>query len=143
MYKRQALASECEKLSIYVGDHAEITSEAVRAIVTQGKLAKAFALGDAVGERNLPKVLRRLDEDLWAAKTDRKKSVIGLVAGLVSKVRSLLFARELRGAGWVGAAGVAGACSRDDANRARGAQGAARGLPRHHRREREPKRAIA
>ena len=64
-------------------------------------LAKAFALGDAVGERNLPKVLRRLDEDLWAAKTDRKKSVIGLVAGLVSKVRSLLFARELLDAGWV------------------------------------------
>lgn len=97
----RALASECEKLSIFVGDRAEITSEDVRAIVTQGKLAKAFALGDAVGERNLPKVLRRLDEDLWAAKTDRKKSVIGLVAGLVSKVRSLLFARELLDAGWV------------------------------------------
>ena len=38
----RALASECEKLSIFVGDRAEITSEDVRAIVTQGKLAKAL-----------------------------------------------------------------------------------------------------
>ena len=59
----RALAGECEKLS-FTWDRAEITSEDVRAIVTQGKLAKAFALGDALGERNLPKVLRHLDEDL-------------------------------------------------------------------------------
>ena len=40
------------------------------------------------------------------SKTDRKKSVIGLVAGLVSKVRSLLFARELLDAGWVSQLGI-------------------------------------
>ena len=97
----RALISECDKLIAYVGEAAEINIKDVRLIVTQGKHAKAFALGDALGERNLPKLLKRLDEDLWAAKTDRKKSVIGLVAGLVSKVRSLLFARELLDAGWV------------------------------------------
>jgi DNA polymerase III delta subunit len=73
----------------------------VQAIVTRGKHAKAFALGDALGERDLPRLLKRLDEDLWAVKTDRKKSVIGLVGGLVSKVRSLLFARELMDGGWL------------------------------------------
>jgi hypothetical protein len=40
-------------------------------------------------------LLARLDEELWAAKTDRQKSAIGLCSGLISKVRSLLFAREL------------------------------------------------
>lgn len=97
----RALVSETEKLAIYVGDREEITADDVRSIVTHGKHAKAFALGDALGNRDLPKALRRLDEDLWATKTDRKKSVIGLVAGLVSKVRSLLFARELMDAGWI------------------------------------------
>ena len=97
----RAIVSECEKLAAYVGESVEITVNDVRLIVTQGKHAKAFALGDALGERNLTKLLKRLDEDLWAAKTDRKKSVIGLVAGLVSKVRSLLFARELLDAGWI------------------------------------------
>lgn len=91
----RALMSECEKVALYVGDRAEVTRDDVRAIVTPGKHAKAFALGDALGDRNLPRLLRRLDEDLWAAKTDRKKSTIGLCSGLISKVRALLFAREL------------------------------------------------
>ena len=97
----RAIVSECDKLAAYVGEAAEITVNDVKSIVTQGKHAKAFALGDALGERNLTKLLKRLDEDLWATKTDRKKSVIRLVAGLVSKVRSLLFARELLDARWV------------------------------------------
>jgi len=91
----RALASECEKLAAYVGAEGQVGVADVQAIVTRGKHAKAFALGDAVGDRDMPAMLRRLDEDLWAAKTDRKKSVIGLVGGLVSKVRSLLLAREL------------------------------------------------
>ncbi len=97
----RALASECGKLACYVGESEEIRVSDVRAIVTQGKHAKAFALGDALGGRDLPKLLKRLDEDMWATKTDRKKSVIGLVAGLVNKVRSLLFARELLDAGLI------------------------------------------
>jgi DNA polymerase-3 subunit delta len=91
----RALMSECEKVALYVGARAEVTRDDVRAIVTPGKHAKAFALGDALGDRNLPRLLKRLDEDLWAAKTDRKKSTIGLCSGLISKVRALLFAREL------------------------------------------------
>ena len=97
----RALISECEKVAIYVGERDEIAVADVQAIVTRGKHAKAFALGDALGERDLPRLLKRLDEDLWAVKTDRKKSVIGLVGGLVSKVRSLLFARELMDGGWL------------------------------------------
>ena len=97
----RALISECEKVAIYVGERDEVSVTDVQAIVIRGKHTKAFALGDALGERDLPRLLRRLDEDLWAVKTDRKKSVIGLVGGLVSKVRSLLFARELMDGGWL------------------------------------------
>ena len=97
----RALIGECEKVALYVGDRAEVTPADVRAIVTPGKHAKAFAMGDALGDRNLPRLLARLDEELWAAKTDRQKSAIGLCAGLIKKVRSLLFARELLDAGMV------------------------------------------
>jgi len=97
----RALISECEKVAIYVGERDKVEVGDVQAIVIQGKHAKAFALGDALGERDLPRLLKRLDEDLWAVKTDRKKSIIGLVGGLVSKVRSLLFARELLDAEWL------------------------------------------
>jgi DNA polymerase III subunit delta len=48
------LVSEIEKLSLYVGDRAEVQTEDIRAIVTRNKQARAFALGDALGDRNLP-----------------------------------------------------------------------------------------
>jgi len=98
---RRALISECEKLAIYVGDRGAATVADVAAIVTRGKHARAFALGDALGDRNLPVLLRRLDEELWAARGDKSKSVMGLLYGLVSKVRSLLFSREMMDAGWI------------------------------------------
>ncbi|HCU85894.1 MAG TPA: DNA polymerase III subunit delta [Verrucomicrobiales bacterium] len=94
-----ALINECNKVATYVGDDPKVTTAAVRAIVIEGKHAKAFALGDALGDRNLQTVLQRLDEELWAAKTDKKRSVIGLVAGLVSKTRAMLMARSLLDAG--------------------------------------------
>ena len=98
---RRALISECEKLAIYVGGRGTATVADVAAIVTRGKHARAFALGDALGDRNLPALLRRLDEELWATRGDKSKSVMGLLYGLVSKVRSLLFAREMMEAGWI------------------------------------------
>ena len=98
---RQALISECEKLAIYVGDRAEATPDDVSAIVTRGKHARAFALGDALGNRNLDELLARLDEELWVMRGDKGRSVIGLLYGLVSKVRGLLFARVMMDAGWI------------------------------------------
>ena len=37
----------------------------VAAICTRNKMARAFALGDALGDRDLPRLLRCLDEELW------------------------------------------------------------------------------
>jgi DNA polymerase-3 subunit delta len=95
------LDSEIEKLSLYVGDKTEIGMEDVVAICTRNKLARAFALGDALGDRDLPRLLRRLDEELWETKFDSKKSEIGLLYGLISKVRSMLLLKEMIREGWI------------------------------------------
>ncbi|MGZ4973364.1 MAG: DNA polymerase III subunit delta [Limisphaerales bacterium] len=95
------LHSECEKLSLYVGDRPEIEIKDVDAIVTRNKQARAFALGDALGDRNLPVLLKRLDEELWEVRRDPNKSEIGLLYGLISKIRTMIFAKELMAQGWV------------------------------------------
>ncbi len=97
----RALANEVEKLSLYIGDRPEVLLADVQTMTTPQKLAKAFALGEALGERDLAKLLRVLDQELWEIRTgvDKKKSEIGLLYGLISKVRALLMLRELRDQG--------------------------------------------
>jgi DNA polymerase-3 subunit delta len=95
------IQNEVEKAALYVGDREAIELEDVRAIVTRNKQARAFALGDALGERNLPRLLRTLDEELWDLQFDREKSEIGLLYGLISKVRAMIFLREMLREGWI------------------------------------------
>lgn len=95
------LANEVEKLSLYVGDRKGIEPGDVAAVVTRNKQARAFALGDALGDRDLPRLLRTLDEELWTMKFDSAKSEIGLLYGLISKVRTMLFLREMIREGWI------------------------------------------
>jgi len=95
------LANEIEKLSLYVADRSELELADVRAIVTRNKQARAFALGDALGERDLPRLLRTLDEELWEMKFDSQKSEIGLLYGLISKVRVMIFLKEMLREGWI------------------------------------------
>lgn len=97
----RALDSEIEKLSLYVGPRKEIAAEDVSAVCTQNKTARAFALGDALGDRDVPQVLRRLDEALWEMKLDPRKSEIGLLYGLIAKVRAMLMLKEMLREGWV------------------------------------------
>src|SRR3954466_391219 len=95
------LDSEIEKVSLYVGDRRQIEVEDVAAICTRNKNARAFALGDALGDRDLPRLLRRLDEELWEMKFDSQKSEIGLLYGLISKVRAMLLLKEMMREGWI------------------------------------------
>jgi DNA polymerase-3 subunit delta len=95
------LDSEIEKLSLYAGQRVELRLEDVVAICTRNKTARAFALGDALGDRDLPRLLRRLDEELWEVKLDPQKSEIGLLYGLISKVRAMLLLKEMIREGWV------------------------------------------
>ena len=95
------LDSEVEKLCLYVGERAQVQETDVAAVCTRNKTARAFALGDALGDRDLPGVLRRLDEELWDLQFDRDKSEIGLLYGLISKVRALLLLKEMTREGWI------------------------------------------
>jgi len=99
------LNNEVEKLMVYSGDRAQIEVEDVAAVVTRNKQARAFALGDALGDRDLPRVLRTLDEELWGLQFDKQKSEIGLLYGLITKVRVMLFLKEMLREGWLKADG--------------------------------------
>lgn len=95
------LDSEIEKLSLFVGDRKEITKRDVDTICVRNKMARAFALGDALGNRNLAALLRCLDEELWEMQFDKDKSEIGMLYGLISKVRALLMLKEMLREGWL------------------------------------------
>lgn len=95
------LANEAEKVCLYVGDRGEITEADVAAICIKNKQARAFALGDALGNRNLPALLKCLDEELWEMQFDKDKSEIGMLYGLISKVRALLMLKEMIREGWI------------------------------------------
>jgi len=98
---REQLAQEAEKLSLFVGERAEIAVADVQAMVSRNKGARAFALAEALGERDLPKVLRTLDEELWTMQFDKRKSEIGLLYGIISKVRMMIFLKEMLREGWI------------------------------------------
>lgn len=95
------LESEIEKVALYVGERKEIEFGDVAAICTRNKTARAFALGDALGDRDLPRLLRRLDEELWEVELDSQKSEIGLLYGLIAKIRAMLLLKEMLREGWV------------------------------------------
>ncbi len=99
------LNGEVEKLALYVGDRAEIEVGDVAAICTRNKTARAIALVDALGVRDLPRLLRKLDVELWEMNFDIKNSEIGLLYGLISKVRAMILLKEMLREGWVKADG--------------------------------------
>jgi DNA polymerase-3 subunit delta len=95
------LANEVEKLALYAGGRNRLNADDVEAIVSRNKQAKSFALADAVGARNLPKLLKTLDQELWSMQSDSQKSEIGLLYGIISKVRTMLFLKEMIKEGWI------------------------------------------
>jgi len=97
----RALRAEIEKLFLYCGPRPRIETPDVDAIVTRNKQARAFALGDALGDRDLPRALRCLDEELWETRRDTQRNEIGLLYGLISKVRSLILVGEMLARKWL------------------------------------------
>jgi DNA polymerase-3 subunit delta len=86
----RAVASELEKLATYIGDRAEIVEADVRAVGSASAESVVWALADAIGERDLPKALRVLDQLLFQG-----EEPIGGLFALVSRMRTLLLVREL------------------------------------------------
>jgi DNA polymerase-3 subunit delta len=95
------LENEVEKLCLFAGDRKTVGLPDVQAVCSRNKTARAFALGDALGDRDLPRLLKRLDEELWETRFDKDKSEIGLLYGLIGKVRAMLFLKEMLREGWV------------------------------------------
>ncbi len=95
------LHQEVEKLILFLGDRVDVRGADLEAVVSRNRQARAFALGDALGERNLPELLKALGEELWGLRTERKKNEIGLLYGLISKIRGMLLAKELIREGWL------------------------------------------
>jgi DNA polymerase-3 subunit delta len=95
------LANEIEKLVLYIGNRPAITLQDIEAIISRNRQSRAFALADAVGARDLPRLVRTLDTELHDMRGNSKKSEIGLLYGVISKVRAMLFAKEMVRKGWV------------------------------------------
>jgi DNA polymerase-3 subunit delta len=95
------LDNEVEKLCLFAGSRSQIEFNDVATICTRNKSARAFALGDALGDRDLPRLLKRLDEELWEVKHEKDKSEIGLLYGLIGKIRAMLLLKEMFREGWI------------------------------------------
>jgi DNA polymerase-3 subunit delta len=95
------LSSEIEKLSLYVTPRTRVEVEDVNTIVTRNKQARAFALGDALGDRHLGRLLSCLDQELWEIRRDPQRNEIGLLYGLISKIRVLIFVHEMLARKWL------------------------------------------
>ncbi len=92
---RRALVNECEKAILHAGTRDEVCLDDLESTVVKTKQAKAFAFADAVADRKLNQALRRLDEELWEMRSDRQKSEMGLLYGLISKFRNMLMVKDL------------------------------------------------
>ena len=95
------LGSELEKLQLYVAPRKRIQTEDVATICVHHRTAQAFALADALGARDLPRALRCLDDERRSLAGERDRAGLGLLYGLVSKLRTMLLAGELVAQGWV------------------------------------------
>lgn len=88
------LHSELEKLRTFAGAHGEVNEDDVRLVVSKSRGGIVFEIGNAVGNRDLPRALATLQHFLFL----QESPVTILRAGIVPKVRTLLAARELIGA---------------------------------------------
>lgn len=84
------LASELEKLSIYVGQDGRITDKTVRALTPAAQQTRIFDLTDALARQERAQALSILHELL-----DQGEAPLGLTAFIGSQVRSLLLVKDL------------------------------------------------
>jgi len=90
-----ALASEVEKLALYVGDRPTITLDDVSELVGQSREEKIFAVMDAAGEGRLPDALRLWDQVL----TTDSEAAYKAIGGMAFTLRRWLSAQHMAAAG--------------------------------------------
>lgn len=87
----RTLDMEIEKLATYVGQGQKATQDDVRAVVAQTRAGVIFEIGDCLAQRQLPRTLELIDQQLRQG----ENAISILLAAIVPRVRSLLVAREL------------------------------------------------
>ena len=97
------MASEIDKLALYVGDSKRATTDDVRAIVGLAREAPAWDLNDAVGRKDLPQAIALERQLLY-----QKESPIRLIGMLVRHLRELSLVREALDKGWLRVQGEGG-----------------------------------
>lgn len=101
-----ALDNEAEKLALYVGHRNVVTLADVREICSRSRYARAFALGDALGERDLARAMQFLDDELHEPRPGTGRSEVGLLYGVIAKVRLMLLMKGLEECGLLRRAGT-------------------------------------
>ena len=81
-----SLAEELEKLSLYVGDRAEITIEDVQALVGQNRELSVFEITDALINQDISRAMQ-LTERLLQQDRSAEYTIIGLLAWYVRRLR--------------------------------------------------------
>ncbi len=85
------LENELEKIDVYLGERRRAGLATVRHLVSQSRAGVLWDLGNAIGERDLPRALNLLDTLLYQG-----QNAIGILLGaIVPRVRSLLLVKEL------------------------------------------------
>jgi len=87
----RTLDMEIDKLGTYVGRSGKATEDDVRSVVAQTRAGVIFEIGDALAQRQLPRTLDLIDQQLRQGES----AITILLAAIVPRVRSLLVAREL------------------------------------------------
>ncbi len=87
----RSLDMELDKLATYVGTGAKATEEDIRAVVAQTRSGIIFEIGDALAQRQLPRVLELIDQQMRKG----ENAITILLAAIVPRVRQLLIARDL------------------------------------------------
>lgn len=90
------LQQELQKLALYAGKRKIWSADDVKQMFSQLPEISGFALGNAVGEGRLDKVLQLLSEE---RKNNGDSSFYGLLARVASSVRTMLQVKELQDTG--------------------------------------------
>lgn len=100
------IMNEVAKLDVFVGTRRKVSPDDVEAVTCVSREAAVWDLSDAIGERNLGKALKTLQQLLF-----QKESAVGLVMVLERQLRELMIVREALDKGWLHVDGRGGRSS--------------------------------
>lgn len=92
----RTMASELEKLSLYLGSGKRVTAGDVAAVVSRSATSVTWDLQDALGERKVSQAIDIL-RDLLA----NRESDVRIISALASRIRDLQAYREALDQGWL------------------------------------------